>query len=82
MQRKQRAVTAEQLLSNDLLCEAFTAAQLDLIEQMRRCRLDDKEGHTRLVMALQMSNTVNKYLWQVIQEGHAASMNVRGARLD
>lgn len=81
-QRSQRAVTAQQLLDNPLLQEAFSSAQSDLINQMKACRLDDKEGHTRLVMALQMTNTINRYLWLVIQDGQAAQLNVRGSRID
>lgn len=81
-QRSQRAVTAQQLLDNPLLQEAFTSAQNDLINQMKSCRLDDKDGHTRLVMALQMSQSVNRYLWLVIQDGQAAQLNVRGSRID
>lgn len=49
---------------------------------MKSVRLDDKEGHTRLVMALQMSNAVNRHLWLVIQDGQAAQLNVRGSRID
>lgn len=81
-QRSQRAVTAQQLLDNPLLQEAFTSAQNDLVNQMKSCRLDDKEGHTRLVMALQISQSVNRYLWLVIQDGQAAQLNVRGSRID
>lgn len=81
-QRSQRAVTAQQLLDNPLLQEAFTSAQNDLVNQMKSCRLDDKDGHTRLVMALQISQSVNRYLWLVIQDGQAAQLNVRGSRID
>lgn len=81
-QRQRRAVTAQQLLENPLLQEAFSAVEADLLQQMRAARLDDKDGHTRLVMALQMSNAINRHLWLVIQDGQAAQLNVRGSRID
>lgn len=81
-QRQRRAVTAQQLLENPLLQEAFGALETDLLNQMRSVRLDDKEGHTRLVMALQMGNAINRHLWLVIQDGQAAQLNVRGSRID
>jgi hypothetical protein len=81
-QRNQRAVTAQQLLENSLLQEAFGAVEADLVRQLKACRLDDKDGHTRLVMALQMSQAVNRHLWLVIQDGRAAQLNVKGSRID
>lgn len=81
-QRARRAVTAQQLLENPLLQEAFSAVEADLLQQMRAVRLDDKDGHTRLVMALQMSNAINRHLWLVIQDGQATQLNVRGSRID
>lgn len=81
-QRQQRAVTAQQLLENPLLQEAFGAVEADLLKQMRSVRLDDKEGHTRLVMALQMSHAINRHLWLLIHDGQAAQFNIRGSRID
>lgn len=82
-QRKQRAVTAQQLLENPVLQEAFGAVEADLLRQMKAVRLDDKEGHTRLVMALQMAQAVNRHLWLLIQDGQVAQqLNVRGSRID
>jgi hypothetical protein len=51
---------------------------------MRRCPLTDKEAHTRLVMALQMSTAVNRNLWALIQDGSEAiaDIQVRGSRID
>jgi hypothetical protein len=51
---------------------------------MRQVRLDDKEGHTRLVMALQISHAVTRHLWHLIQDGAVAAdqINVRGRRID
>lgn len=56
----------------------------DLIQQMRQVKLDDKEGHTRLVMALQISNAVKRHLWLMIQDGAAAvqEIQLRGKRID
>jgi ABC-type transport system involved in Fe-S cluster assembly fused permease/ATPase subunit len=81
-QRKQRAVTAQQLLENPVLQEAFGAVEADLLRQVRACSLSDKDGHTRLVMAIQMSQAVNRHLWLLIQDGQAAQLNVRGSRID
>jgi hypothetical protein len=51
---------------------------------MYAVKLDDKEAHTRLVLALQTSKCVGRYLWTVIQDGATASaeMNMRGRRID
>jgi hypothetical protein len=57
---------------------------LNIVAQMRRCPLTDKEAHTRLVMALQMSTAVNRNLWALIQDGSEAiaDIQVRGSRID
>jgi hypothetical protein len=81
-QRRQRAVPAQQLLENPLLQEAFGAVEADLLQQMRSVRLDDKEGHTRLVMALQTCHSMTRHLWLIIQDGQATQFNIRGSRID
>lgn len=60
------------------------ALETDLLQQMRAVSLADKEAHTRLVMALQVGDAVNRHLWRVIQDGHRAEdrVKVRGSRLD
>jgi hypothetical protein len=83
-QIRQRAVTAQQLLENQVLRDAFADVEAEIVEQMRRCPLDDKDAHQRLVMALQMSQAVNRKLWLAIQDGVAAteSLKLRGRRID
>jgi hypothetical protein len=51
---------------------------------MRLVKLDDREGHTRLVMALQISHAVRRQLWLLIQDGAAAvqEIQLRGKRID
>lgn len=51
---------------------------------MGHVKLDDKEGHTRLVLALQTSRAVGKFLWLAIQDGGNAvqEINLRGRRID
>ena len=58
--------------------------QADLLNQMKACRLTESDVHTRLIMALQMSDAVGKHLWYIIQQGNVAteSLNVRGSRID
>lgn len=82
MQR--RAVTAQQLLENPVLHEAVAEEERRILVQMQHCSLADKEAHTRLIMALQMSTAVNRNLWAMIQQGHEAteSIRVRGSRID
>ena len=53
----------------------------DLIAQMHAVKLDAHESHTRLIMALQLSQTVNRHLWLTIQDGELAS-ELEVARLD
>jgi ABC-type thiamine transport system ATPase subunit len=83
-QRQQRAVTAQQLLDNPVLQEAFQSLDTDLMNQLQHVKLDDKDGHTRLVMALQINNAVRRQLWQLIQDGAIAteSLKLRGRRID
>lgn len=56
----------------------------DLLNQMRQVKLDDKDGHTRLVMALQINHAVKRHLWLMIQDGAAAvqEIQLRGKRID
>lgn len=79
-----RATEAQQLLSNPLLQGAFVAAESAYIQQMRQVDLKDTEMHTRLVLALQISNAVARHLWLLIQEGEVAAdqLNFRGRRID
>ena len=81
-QLKQRAATAQQLLENPVLIEAVAAEEARILNQMRQCGLRDQEMHTRLIMALQMSSAVTRNLWQFIQAGNAAPLNIRGSRID
>lgn len=75
---------AEQLLSNPLIQEAFSSAETDILAQLYAVKLSDTEAHTRLVLALQTSRCINRYLWGVIQDGISAreEINVRGRRID
>lgn len=79
-----RAVTAQQLLENPVLHEAVAAEEVRILTQMRQCSLADRETHTRLVMALQMSTAVSRNLWVMIQDGKEAaeSIRLRGSRID
>lgn len=58
--------------------------EADLLNQMRAVPLQDREGHTRLVMALQINTAVQRQLWLVIQDGHSAAheLSLRGKRID
>jgi hypothetical protein len=72
------------LLSNSLLREAIAAEEANVVDQMKRCNVSDKEMHTRLVMALQISGAVQRHLWARIQDGNHAveDINLRGSRID
>lgn len=52
--------------------------------QMRQVNLSDRDSHTRLVLALQVSQAISKHLWQLIQTGKEAeqSIKLRGSRID
>ncbi len=75
---------AQELLRNDLFRESIDALRSDLIQQMQASNLGDMEGHTRLVMALQMTGAIDRYLRNVIHDGEQASISiqVRGQRID
>lgn len=64
--------------------EVFQTLDADLMNQMQHVKLDDKDGHTRLVMALQINNAVRRHLWLMIQDGAVAteSLKLRGRRID
>lgn len=82
MQR--RAVTAQQLLENPLLNEVVLAERDRIIAEIERAPLSDKDLHTRLIIALQISTAVQRNLWLAIQEGHEAThaIQMRGKRID
>src|SRR4051812_19147508 len=83
-ERVKRAQAAQELLSNSLLREVVGAEEANIIDQMKRCNISDKEMHTRLVMALQISGAVHRHLWARIQDGSHAmeDINLRGSRID
>jgi hypothetical protein len=83
-ERQIRGVAAEQLLSNELLQEAFGSLEADLLKQMYAVRLDDKESHSRLILALQTGRAVVKFLGNTIHDGQTAGneLELRGRRLD
>lgn len=62
----------------------MAAEEARILSQMRQCSLAEKETHTRLIMALQMSSAVTRNLWVMIQEGHEAAeaIRMRGRRID
>lgn len=55
-----------------------------MLKQMHHVKLDDVDAHTRLILALQVSQAVNRHLWGVIQDGEIArqELNLRGRRID
>ncbi len=80
MRRGQRA---QELLRNELFNEAINALREDLNSQILLVNLGDKESHTRLVMALQMTGAVERYLRGAVSDGAAAvEMVVSGKRID
>jgi hypothetical protein len=58
--------------------------EADLIDQIRLVKLDDREGHSRLVTAMQVLTAVSRQLAYLIQRGEAAQerLNLRGKRID
>ena len=58
--------------------------EADLLNQLRNVKLDDRDGHTRLVMALQINHAVARQLRMVIQDGERAvhELSLRGKRID
>lgn len=62
----------------------MAAEEARILNQMRQCALDDKDAHTRLVMALQISGAVSRNLWHMIQDGvnAAEDIRMRGKRID
>lgn len=79
-----RGQAARELLENSLLNEAIISIQHDLLRQMEAVKLDDVAAHTRLIIALQVNNAVQRSLWSRIQDGQGASqeINLRGRRID
>jgi hypothetical protein len=65
-----------------MLQEAISAVEHDLIAQMHAVKLNEHESHTRLIMALQLSQTVNKHLWLTIQDGELADAELDVTRID
>jgi hypothetical protein len=79
-----RAQHALELLNDPLLAECIHGIEADLIEQVRLVKLDDCEGHSRLVTAVQVLGAVTRQLAYLIQRGEMATerLNLRGKRID
>jgi hypothetical protein len=52
--------------------------------QLLTVRLDDVEGQKRIVMAVQMSGAIERYLKSLIRDGDAlaGTIQLRGKRID
>lgn len=72
------------MLANSLFNEAMNSLNHDLQQQLRSVALHDKDGHTRLVLAVQMHGAIERFLRNVILDGEAAvqAINLRGKRID
>lgn len=83
-QRRIKGQAAEQLLSNDLFIESLASVENDVLEQLRHAHINDKEGHTNLVIALQVTRAVQHQIWLAVQDGINATeeLNMRGRRID
>jgi hypothetical protein len=68
-ERMRRAQAAHELIQNPLLRESINSVEATLLKQMHQVKLDDVAGHTRLILALQVSQAVNRHLWAVMQDG-------------
>lgn len=79
-----RGQAAHELMLNPLLRESIHAVEMTLLKQMHQVKLDDVAGHTRLIIALQVSQAVNRHLWSVMQDGEVAhqELRLRGRRID
>lgn len=79
-----RAQAAQELIHNPLLRESISAIESTLLKQMHQVKLDDVNGHTRLILALQVSQAVNRHLLGLIQDGEVARQEIqlRGRRID
>jgi hypothetical protein len=82
--RIRRGQAAEELLANPLLRESLAALREDLNTQLLTVRLDDVEGQKRIVMAVQMSGAIERYLKSLIRDGDAlaGTIQLRGKRID
>jgi hypothetical protein len=62
----------------------MNALNHDLQQQLRRVALDDRDGHTRLVLAVQTAGAIERFLRSAILDGEAAveAINLRGKRID
>lgn len=62
----------------------MNALNHDLQQQIRRVALHDKDGHTRLVLAVQTAGAIERFLRSAIMDGEAAveQINLRGKRID
>jgi hypothetical protein len=67
-----------------VLREAVAHEEAKILSQIRTADLSNKELHTRLVIAMQVSTAVTRNLWSYIQDGHEATqqINMRGRRID
>jgi|SRR6185437_2688712 len=74
---RRRGQEAELLLKHPLLLEAKAAFFDDLATQRQGVPIRDTELHTRLVLAEQVAARVFQYLEAVMQQGAAATLQLR-----
>jgi len=68
---------ARQLLENSVFKDAWRAAEASIVEQMADVKMRDTEMHTRLILALQILNSVRRHIQTVMDTGKMADIQLR-----
>jgi len=75
-QEQQRGVSAQQLLNNKYLKEAFEAAEKSILDQMDEVSLRDSDMHTRLIIARKTVHAIKRYIERVVETGTIAKLQL------
>lgn len=75
-----RSGKAQEVLDSDLWQEARARVRDDIIEQMGRADLDNKDLHQRLIISLQLWNKMENCLKVAATDGQIAKMQFEQQR--
>ena len=70
--QSQRKVLAEQLLSNSLYIEAFTAIRADILDKFSKTKFKESAERDELWRKMQTVDSIQSYFEQVIRNGKVA----------
>ena len=67
---------ARQLLDNRVFKQAWKSAEDSIVAQMAEVKIRDVEMHTKLILAMQILNSVRRHIEVVLETGQMADLQL------